>query len=193
MKNIFETDPESHYRFSWDFKVSVNVSWRQFAQEKFVQDVCDILEEEYFPASNLILELTEHCQALDEQILKWHIAEFHKYGVGISADDFGSGYSSFNLMKTLDFDCIKIDQSFIRNILMQPADQIMVQSIINFAKALGVSVCVEGIESEEIFRFIREADPGMYQGYLFAQPLTITELEKFKKKEAFNMNHEKGA
>lgn len=70
MKNIFETDPESHYRFSWNFKVSVNVSWRQFAQEKFVQDVCDILEEEYFPASNLILELTEHCQALDEQILK---------------------------------------------------------------------------------------------------------------------------
>ena len=114
---------------------------------------------------------------------KWHIAEFHKYGVGISADDFGSGYSSFNLMKTLDFDCIKIDQSFIRNILVQPADQIMVQSIINFAKALGVSVCVEGIESEEIFRFIREADPGMYQGYLFAQPLTITELEKFKKKK----------
>lgn len=164
-----------------DFKVSVNVSWRQFAQEKFVQDVCDILEEEHFPASNLILELTEHCQALDEQILKWHIAEFHKYGVGISADDFGSGYSSFNLMKTLDFDCIKIDQSFIRNILVQPADQIMVQSIINCAKALGVSVCVEGIESEEIFRFIREADPGMYQGYLFAQPLTVTELEKFLK------------
>ena len=83
-------------------------------------------------------------------------------------------------MKTLDFDCIKIDQSFIRNILVQPADQIMVQSIINCAKALGVSVCVEGIESEEIFRFIREADPGMYQ---FAQPLTITELEKFKKKK----------
>ena len=53
-------------------------------------DVCDILEEEHFPASNLILELTEHCQALDEQILKWHIAEFHKYGVGISADDFGA-------------------------------------------------------------------------------------------------------
>lgn len=71
-------------------------------------------------------------------------------------------------MKTLDFDCIKIDQSFIRNILVQPADQIMVQSIINCAKSLGVSVCVEGIESEGIFRFIREADPGMYQGYLFA-------------------------
>ena len=164
-----------------DFKVSVNVSWRQFAQEKFVQDVCNILEEEHFPASNLTLELTEHCQALDQQILKWHITEFHKYGIGISADDFGSGYSSFSLMKTLDFDCIKIDQSFIRNILVQPADQIMVQSIINCAKALGILVCVEGIESEEIFQFIRKADPGMYQGYLFAHPLTITELEEFLK------------
>ena len=82
MKNIFETDPESHYRFSWNFKVSVNVSWRQFAQEKFVQDVCDILEEEYFPASNLILELTEHCQALDEQILKWHIGNFTNMELG---------------------------------------------------------------------------------------------------------------
>lgn len=164
-----------------DFKVSVNVSRRQFAQEKFVQDVCDILEEEHFPASNLTLELTEHCQALDQQILKWHITEFHKYGIGISADDFGSGYSSFSLIKTLDFDCIKIDQSFIRNILVQPADQIMVQSIINCAKALGILVCVEGIENEEIFQFIRKADPGMYQGYLFAHPLTITELEEFLK------------
>ena len=141
----------------------------------------------------LHLEITESAYAECGNRIVNTIEELRKLGFTIEMDDFGSGYSSFNLMKTLDFDCIKIDQSFIRNILVQPADQIMVQSIINCAKALGVSVCVEGIESEEIFRFIREADPGMYQGYLFAQPLTITELEKFKKKEAFNMNHEKGA
>ena len=193
MKNIFETDPESHYRFSWDFKVSVNVSWRQFTQEKFVQDVCDILEEEYFPASNLILELTEHCQALDEQILKWHIAEFHKYGVGISADDFwkrifffqsdeNSGFlTASRSIKALSeiFWCslpIRSWSSRSLNCEGNLAYRFVVEETRKRKKFFGLSV-----------RRIR----GCIRGYLFCAAADDHRTGEVLKK-AFNMNHEKG-
>lgn len=71
-------------------------------------------KEEDFPKKNLTLELTEHCQSMDPSLINRYIGEFHKHGIRISADDFGTGYSSFSLMKALDFDCIKIDQSFMK-------------------------------------------------------------------------------
>lgn len=74
-------------------------------------------KEADFPKKNLTLELTEHCQSMNPNLINRYIGEFHKHGIKISADDFGTGYSSFSLMKTLDFDCIKIDQSFIRDII----------------------------------------------------------------------------
>lgn len=164
-----------------DMRLSVNVSYRQFEKEKFIRDVLMILEEEDFPKKNLTLELTEHCQSMDPNLINRYIGEFHKHGIRISADDFGTGYSSFSLMKTLDFDCIKIDQSFIRNIMDQKVDQVMVESIIKCAKTLGLPVCVEGVETTEIFEFIKQYDPGFYQGYLFAKPLSISDLEQFMK------------
>ena len=118
---------------------------------------------------------------MDPNLINRYIGEFHKHGIRISADDFGTGYSSFSLMKTLDFDCIKIDQSFIRNIMDQKVDQVMVESIIKCAKTLGLPVCVEGVETTEIFEFIKQYDPGYYQGYLFAKPLSIGDLESFMK------------
>ena len=177
MKNIFETDPESHYRFSWNFKVSVNVSWRQFAQEKFVQDVCDILEEEYFPASNLILELTEHCQALDEQILKWHIAEFHKYGVGISADDFGSGYSSLNMLKDIKMDTIKLDMGFLRKTRNNERSMSIVSNVIHLSKRLGMEVVTEGVETREQVDALTMMGCDVFQGYYFAKPMSVWDYE----------------
>ena len=127
-------------------RLSVNVSYRQFEKEKFIRDVLMILEEEDFPKKNLTLELTEHCQSMDPNLINRYIGEFHKHGIRISADDFGTGYSSFSLMKTL-----------------------------------GLPVCVEGVETTEIFEFIKQYDPGYYQGYLFAKPLSIGDLESFMK------------
>ena len=164
-----------------DFTLSVNVSYRQFENAKFIGDVFMILEEEDFPKNNLILELTEHCRSLNPQFLKRFMGEFHRQGIRISADDFGTGYSSFSLMRELPFDCIKIDQSFIRNILSSPEDQVMVESIIRCARTRKLPVCIEGIETMEIFDFVRKYDPGYYQGYLFAKPMGIEDFYVYMK------------
>lgn len=163
------------------FILSVNVSYRQFDNAQFLDDVFLILKEENFPNSNLILEITEHCRSLNPQHLKFFMETFQRKGIRFSADDFGTGYSSFDVMRKLPFNSIKIDQSFIRDILTKPEDQIIVKSIIQCAKNRNLPVCVEGIETEEIYEFIKTLDPGYYQGYLFAKPLTVADLYAFVK------------
>jgi len=157
--------------------LSINISYKQFKNMEFVQDVLQILEEEDFPAANLVLELTEHCQALDTDLLKCYMSDFHNYGIRIAADDFGTGYSSFSLMKDLPFDLIKIDQSFIGNILEHEINQVMVEAIIKCAKVLKLPVCVEGVETDDIFDYVKALAPGYYQGYLFAKPLSVQDLK----------------
>lgn len=141
-----------------------------------MNDVLNIVGEESFPKENLVLELTEHCQALNHSLLKRYMDEFHNSDVRLAADDFGTGYSSFSLMRTLPFDCIKIDQMFVRHIMEHSEDQVIVESIIHCAKALNQTVCVEGVETQEIFDFVKQFDPGIYQGYLFSRPISPDEL-----------------
>lgn len=159
-----------------NFSVSVNVSYRQLENQQFLSDLLQLLAKENFPKQNLLLELTEHCQTLNIDLLTRTIREFHRQGVRVSADDFGTGYSSFSLMKTIDFDMIKIDQSFIKNIRNQVEDQVMVESIIRCARTLHRSVCVEGVETQEIFDFIRRYHPDCYQGYLFSRPISHPQM-----------------
>lgn len=159
-----------------NFRLSLNVSYRQFENRKFMNDVLNIVGEESFPKENLVLELTEHCQALNHSLLKRYMDEFHNSDVRLAADDFGTGYSSFSLMRTLPFDCIKIDQMFVRHIMEHSEDQVIVESIIHCAKALNQTVCVEGVETQEIFDFVKQFDPGIYQGYLFSRPISPDEL-----------------
>lgn len=161
------------------FILSVNISYRQFDNTQFLDDVFLILKEENFPSSNLMLEIIEHCRSLNPQHLKFFMETLQRRGIRFSADDFGTGYSSFDVMRKLPFNSIKIDQSFIRDILTNPEDQINVKSIIQCAKNRNLPVCVEGIETEEIYEFIKTLDPGYYQGYLFAKPLTLADLYAF--------------
>lgn len=161
-----------------DFMVSVNVSYSQIDNYNFRKDVLSILKEENFPAENLILELTEHCQTLNPKILQRHMNFFHQHGIRIAADDFGTGYSSYSLMKQLPFDHIKIDQTFIRDMIDHNVDQMIVFSMIEIAKYLDMKVCIEGVETEELFELIKELNPDYYQGYFFAKPLALQELEQ---------------
>ena len=163
------------------FTLSVNVSYRQFDNPQFLDDVFFVLKEENFPSSNLVLEITEHCRSLNLQHLKFFMETFQRRGIRFSADDFGTGYSSFDVMRKLPFNSIKIDQSFIQDILTKPEDQIIVKSIIQCAKNRKLPVCVEGIETEDMYEFIKTLDPGYYQGYLFAKPLTVADLYAFVK------------
>jgi EAL domain-containing protein (putative c-di-GMP-specific phosphodiesterase class I) len=98
-------------------------------------------------------------------------------GVRFSMDDFGTGYSSLSYLTQLPLDQLKIDQSFVRNIAIKPADAIIVQTIISMAHNLGMEIIAEGVETEEQRAFLEQYNCLLYQGYLFSKPLPIEQFE----------------
>lgn len=100
----------------------------------------------------------------------------------MAADDFGCGYSSLSLMRMLPFDYIKIDQTFVCKILESEGDQFLVEAIISCAQKLGIQVCVEGVENEEVFAFMKGYGAEAYQGYYFARPMPVDLLKELNYK-----------
>ncbi len=168
-----------------DFKISINISYRQLERRSFRQDVMEALEETKFPARSLVLELTGRCQTINRDILREDLKFFRSKGVKAVADDFGIGYSSIGIFRDLQFDCVKIDQSFISGITAKRDNQILVKSIVDCAREFGISVCVEGIEDERTLREVQSYGAQTYQGYFFAKPMTIPELRKFIERQGF--------
>ena len=161
-----------------DMRLSVNVSYRQFEKEKFIRDVLMILEEEDFPKKNLTLELTEHCQSMDPNLINRYIGEFHKHGIRISADDFGTGYSSLNHIREMPIDVIKIDRCFIIDIGKDDFSNAFVKMVAELASAIDVNVCVEGVETKEQLDILMGSKIQLIQGFYFGRPMTAREFEE---------------
>ncbi len=160
-----------------DFKVSVNVSYRQLEHVDFKTDVTSIVRKMGFPPKNLILELTEHCNSVQQTILQENLDYLRAQGICIAADDFGTGHSSLALLRDLSFDSIKIDRKFIADIVVNPADQYILKSTIQCARDFGISVCVEGVEDVETLEMVDTYKPNTYQGFLFSRPIMLDQLK----------------
>ena len=128
---------------------------------------------------NIQLELTERCKNLNISYLQKEIEFFRNNGIRVALDDFGTGTSTLRLIGDLPIDCVKIDQSFIINILKNPSNEIIVETILDCAKRLGISVCLEGVENEEIKSFISKYYANYHQGFYYSRPV---EIEEFKNK-----------
>ncbi|WP_446808565.1 EAL domain-containing protein [Methylomonas sp. 2BW1-5-20] len=151
--------------------VAVNVSSRQFRQADFVDQVKRILLDAELPAERLVIELTEGCviSDIDDTVEKMH--DLQALGVKTSIDDFGIGYSSLSYLKKLPISQLKIDQSFVRDIASDPNDAVIVETIINMAKNLGLHVIAEGVETQEQMNFLRDKGCLSYQGYFTGRPM----------------------
>ncbi len=160
-----------------DLTLAVNVSAKQFRQGDFVAQVNRVLLESGAKPSHLKLELTESTvlENVEDTISK--MRELKLLGVSFSLDDFGTGYSSLQYLKRLPLDQIKIDQSFVRDIITDPNDAAIVQTIIAMTEALGLNVIAEGVEAEEQCEFLDKHGCHAFQGYLFSKPVPI---EQFK-------------
>lgn len=159
-----------------DFTISVNVSYRQLEQPKFKTDVLALVNRMKFPTANLTLELTEHCRSIRQDVLSDNLNFLRAAGVHISADDFGTGYSSLALLRDLPFDAIKIDRTFISDIVENNPDQIIVRSTIQCAKDFGINVCIEGVEDVPTLMTVDAYQPDYYQGYLYSKPVSLETL-----------------
>ncbi len=159
------------------FFVNVNMSYSQLERESFKHEVVAILDEMEFPHGNLQLELTERCRNLDLDYLREQLQFFRGHGIKVALDDFGTGNSTINLLCELPISCVKIDQTFILNILEKANNQVVVNSTVECAKRLGLNICMEGVETHEIREFIGQYAASYHQGYFYSRPV---EFERFK-------------
>jgi diguanylate cyclase (GGDEF)-like protein/PAS domain S-box-containing protein len=162
---------------SQDLILSVNVSAKQFHQANFVTQVQETIRRHGIDPKKLKLELTESMlvRDIDDIIEKMNVLS--QMGVRFSLDDFGTGFSSLQYLKKLPLSQLKIDQSFVRDIVTDKSDQAIVRTIIAMAYNLDINVIAEGVETDEQRKFLLDYGCTHYQGYLFGKPVPIDEFE----------------
>jgi EAL domain-containing protein (putative c-di-GMP-specific phosphodiesterase class I) len=156
--------------------MSVNVSATQFRQPDFVEQVRAIITLSGARPDALKLELTESVLAEDMDVVLAKMNALKAFGIAWSLDDFGTGYSSLSSLKNLPFAQIKIDQSFVRDLLADPRNMAIVETILRLSDSLGLCVIAEGVETEAQRAALEDAGCGHFQGYLFGRPVPIGEL-----------------
>jgi diguanylate cyclase (GGDEF)-like protein len=158
---------------AWDaaIKISVNISPAQFADGWLAQRIVKILAETGFPADRLVVEITESSLFADIDLARSIVTSLKNQGVRIALDDFGTGFSSLSSLRSLPFDMIKVDRSFVTNLHDNKESMAIVRAVTTLAGALGVPVCVEGIESEAVHQAVLTLGCGVGQGWYFGKPM----------------------
>ncbi|OIR04419.1 cyclic di-GMP phosphodiesterase Gmr [mine drainage metagenome] len=170
------------YPHSRDLILSINVSAKQFQQADFVAQVKETVQRYGIDPTKLKLELTESMLINDIAGIVEKMNMLSVIGIRFSLDDFGTGYSSLQYLKKLPLSQLKIDQSFVRDIVVDNNDRAIVRTIIAMARSLDLSVIAEGVETEEQRQCLLEKDCMNFQGYLFGKPMPIDEFESLLSK-----------
>jgi diguanylate cyclase (GGDEF)-like protein len=178
-------------RYGLKLKVSVNLSALQLKQPNLLDTVKSALEMSRLPANLLDLEITESINVREIPQLIDVLTNIRRLGCTVSIDDFGTGQSSLEYLKKFPTDYIKIDQTFVRNIGVDPGDEAIIRATIEMGHGLGLKVIAEGVETEDHLNFLRAHRCEQLQGYLFARPLPalafdqlLAEREKMLKSAA---------
>ncbi|WP_296447098.1 EAL domain-containing protein [Rhodoferax sp. UBA5149] len=163
------------------FTIAVNVSAHQFRQPGFVDQVLTVLKNSGANPQRLKLELTESLLVSNLQEVVEKMFTLKAQGVGFSLDDFGTGYSSLSYLKRLPLDYLKIDRSFVQDVLNHPNDAAIAKTIITLAQNLGMGVIAEGVETAAQRDFLARSGCFSYQGFLFSRPLPLEDFKQFSR------------
>lgn len=153
-----------------DWQVSVNISYKQFEKNEFLDLIKSLIEEYQINPAKLKLELTESLLIKNTQENLNKIKEINKLGVSLSIDDFGTGYSSLAYLKQLSISELKIDQSFIKDLVIDSNDFIIVETILSIGDKFNLEVVAEGVETKEQYEKLLSMGCSYFQGYLFGKP-----------------------
>ncbi|WP_118183577.1 EAL domain-containing protein [Paraburkholderia phosphatilytica] len=159
--------------------VAVNVSVRQFRDARFVERIMTLLARTGADPTKLKIELTESVLVENARDIIQKISALKAIGVAFSLDDFGVGYSSLSYLKRLPLDELKIDRSFVRDVLVDANDAVIARTIVALAQTLGLGVIAEGVETETQRDFLVRAGCHAFQGFYFARPLPVELFETF--------------
>ncbi|WP_235579288.1 EAL domain-containing protein [Pseudorhodoferax sp. Leaf274] len=163
--------------------MAVNVSARQFRHPDFVRQVRSVLEQTGADPQRLKLELTESVLVDDMQAIVAKMGALKDLGVRFALDDFGTGYSSLTYLKKLPLDQLKIDQSFVRDVLVDANDAAIARTVIRLAQSLGLNVIAEGVETAGQRDFLASEGCEAFQGYFFSRPLAADALDRLLRQQ----------
>jgi diguanylate cyclase (GGDEF)-like protein/PAS domain S-box-containing protein len=158
--------------------LAVNVSSQQFQMPDFVDTVLDALQRTGARAQCLKLELTESMLVHDLSDVDRKMTQLKSRGIALALDDFGTGYSSLSYLKRLSLDQLKIDQSFVRDVLVDVNDATIARTIVALGQSLGLEVIAEGVETQAQKEFLQGIGCNAFQGYLFGRPVHSAEFER---------------
>ncbi|MGG1678899.1 EAL domain-containing protein [Neobacillus sp. NRS-1170] len=159
-----------------DIRVAINISPKQFQQPNLVQFIKSMIDKYKINPASLEIEITEGVMSDTKETIPL-IRKIKELGISISVDDFGTGYSSLNYLKQLPIDVLKIDKSFIRDIMVDEKDAAITTTIIHLGKSLGLEVIAEGVETKEQVEFLINANCHKIQGFYYSKPIPVNELQ----------------
>lgn len=154
------------------FRMAVNISPRQLRNTNLVQFISDAIKRHNVNPESLELEITEGVLMVGSRYVNDVLYSLSEFGIALSMDDFGTGYSSMSYLRQYPFDLLKIDRNFVAGISENKADKELVIATIAMAKALGLKVVAEGVETHEQYHILNSLDCDYAQGYLFGKPMT---------------------
>lgn len=165
--------------------ISINVSPMSFLRNDFIERFTKQLKKHSISGSMIELEITEGILLYPSEVVDNQINDLNAMGTRIALDDYGTGYSSVHYIKRYPFNTIKIDRTFIQNIIKHKADAVIVKSIIDMAKGLMKTVVAEGVETSEQYYLLKNYGCDEIQGYYFSRPISAIDTEKYIKNSHF--------
>lgn len=165
-------------QFGFPFVMSINISALQYKKDGFVDFLLSVLNKYQVRPSEIELEITESVLIDDFGAVTEKLRILRGYGIRISLDDFGTGFSSLSYLKKLPIDTLKIDKSFIDTVMTDTSTRVITEFMLNMVKALGFESIAEGVEEEQQYKYLHAIGCDVIQGYLFGKPLPPEELEE---------------
>ena len=160
-----------------EFPISVNVSKRQLYNPNFAEEYIETKNKYDLPDNTVELEFTESIFFEKYEVISGIVKKLTKYGYICSIDDFGSGYSSLNLLKDVSLGVLKIDRLFFENLENNKRGDIIIRNVINMASELKMKTVAEGVETLEQLEFLKSVNCDMVQGYIYDRPMPVEEFE----------------
>ena len=170
-------------QYGLNLQVSVNVSRKDLFNGSLCDQLKDIVSENGLKVDDLVLEVTESAYSQDTAQMLQAVKSLRDAGFRIEMDDFGSGYSSLNMLCLMPIDALKIDMKFVRNIVSSKTGYRIVELVVEMARALNVPTIVEGVEDQEQYELVRRVGCDVVQGYYFSKPVDAAGFEKMIEKE----------
>lgn len=161
-----------------EYKINVNFSVVQLLQSEIVESISRIIRRTGINPHNLTIEVTESLAVNDMAYMERILSDIKRLGVRVALDDFGTGYSSLSHLRQMPLDIIKIDRSFISDLGKEVYSQVFVKMVAELAAAIGLNMCVEGVENELQYEILKSLNVNLIQGYYFSKPISIDEFEE---------------